>query len=162
RWVARAREKLVDEKTGLLVSSYRLDGTPRDGPEGSSIFLDAHMLRIVDADFAADQYRRARAELGVEVLGFGFAREWPRSWKGGLDGASGTIVPIVGASPGASGFALLGAASFDDLPFLKSLHASLDLAAFPEERAGRLRYLASNPVGDAVLLYSTVVGAAWE
>src|SRR5262245_58591219 len=89
RWVARARERLVDARTGLLVSSYRLDGTLLDGPEGSSIFLAAYMLQLVDGDFAADQYRRARHELGRNVLGFGFAREWPASWKGPVDIDSG-------------------------------------------------------------------------
>src|SRR5262245_51856974 len=101
---ARARERLIDPKTGLRVSSYRLDGTAHDGPEGSSIFLAATMLQLVDGDFAADQYRRARCELGRNVLGFGFAREWPASWSGPIDIDSGMIVPIVGASPGASGF----------------------------------------------------------
>ena len=40
--------------------------------------------------------------------------------------------------------------------------ASKKLAAFPEVEDGRRRYLASNAVGDAVLLYSAVQGPLWD
>ena len=71
------------------------------------------------------------------------------------------IVPWLEASPGASGMALLGAASFRDLDYLRPLLASLDLAAFPVEEDDELRYCASNSVGDAVLLYALVQGPLW-
>jgi hypothetical protein len=35
-------------------------------------------------------------------------------------------------------------------------------AGFPQVRDGRMRFCASNQVGDAVLLYSTVAGPLWE
>jgi hypothetical protein len=162
RWVAIAKEKLVHPGTGMLVSSYRLDGTPLDGPEGSSIWMAIHALALVDPAFAQDQYRRARRELGRTVAGFGFSREWPRAWKGPLDVDSGLVVPLLEASPGASGLALVGAATSGDLDYLAALHASLDFAAFPREMGGELRYCASNQVGDAVLLYSTVLGPMWK
>ena len=57
--------------------------------------------------------------------------------------------------------ALLGAGAFDDRATLAGLVASLDLAAFPIEDAGGLRYAASNAVGDAVLLYALVEGPLW-
>lgn len=162
-WVANAREHLVDPETGMLVSSYRYDGTHLDGPEGSSIFLAAHMLEIVDPVFARDQYERARSQLGVTFAGFGWAREWPASWEGPHDVDSGPVVPLVDASAGASGMALLGAAAFDDDAWLTALHTSLAFAAFPtEDDAGHLRYAASNQVGDAVLLYSLLVGPLWQ
>lgn len=161
-WLETAKAKLVHPETGLLVSSYKLDGTHLDGPEGSSIWMAAHMLQLVDPAFAADQYQRARQELGVTVAGFGYSREWPRSWKGPLDVDSGLVVPVLEASPGGSGLALLGAASFGDADFLAALHASLDFAAFPTESNGELRYSASNQVGDAVLLYSTTLGPLWK
>lgn len=163
RWVATARERLVDEDTGLLVSSYTRDGAHLDGPEGSSIFMAAHMLQIIDPDFARDQYRLARQHLGVSFAGFGWAREWPTSWEGPADVDSGPIVPVVGASAGASGMALLGAASFGDEAWSARLHTSLAFAAFPtRDDDGRLRYAASNQVGDAVLLYSLAQGPLWE
>lgn len=153
-WVAAARARLIDPGTGMLVSSYRHDGTPLDGPEGSSLFLAAHMLTVVDPAFAAEQYALARAELGVTFAGFGWAREWPRSWRGPADIDSGPIVPVVDASAGASGMALIGATTFGDEVYAEALARSIALAAFPVRDGDRLRYAASNAVGDAVLLYA--------
>ena len=162
QWLAAVQAKLVDPGTGLLVSSFSLDGRVKDGPEGSSIFLAAHCLQLVHPALARDQYRRARQELGRSVLGFGYAREWPASWVGPTDIDSGPIVPLLQASAGASGLALLGAASFGDTEFYGQLVTSLELAAFPVERGGVLRYCASNQVGDAVMLYAMVQGPAWD
>ncbi len=162
RWLQMAKQKLVDPGTGLLVSSFTLDGQPKDGPEGSSIWMTAHCLQLIDEDFAADQYRRARKELGREVLGFGYAREWPVSWVGPEDVDSGPVVPILGVSAGSSGLAFLGARAFDDRAYFRGLQASVDFAAFPSEHEGRLRYCAGNQVGDAVLLYAAVLGPLWD
>jgi hypothetical protein len=60
RWIAAARAHLTDPATGLLVSSATRSGEPVDGPEGSTIWLAAHMLMVVDQAFARDQYERAR------------------------------------------------------------------------------------------------------
>jgi hypothetical protein len=163
-WIARAKAHLVDRQTGMLVSSYSLDGRIKDGPEGSSIYMVAHDLRLLDPSFARDQYERARYYLGREVLGFGYAREWPdrRVWAGGrADIDSGPTVPLFEANAGASGMAVLGAGAFDDRATLAGLVASLDLAAFPREDATGLRYGASNAVGDAVMLYALVEGPLW-
>ena len=161
-WLTFARQKLVDPKTGLLVSSFTVDGTPLDGPEGSSIWLVAHCLQALDPAFARDQYERARRELAQNYCGFGSAREWPATWHGPADIDSGPIIPGLNISAGSSGLALVGAASFGDDAFLSSLVATLDFAAFPEQKAGELKYCASNQVGDAVMLYAAVLGPLWE
>jgi len=161
-WVALARARLIDAKTGLLVSSYTLDGEVRDGPEGSSIYMAAHDLLLVDRDFARDQYARAHRHLNRELLGFGYALEWPDAARGREDVDSGPTVPLVGANAGASGMALLGAGAFNDTSTLAGLVASLDLAAFPIEDETGLRYAASNAVGDSVLLYALVEGPLWQ
>jgi hypothetical protein len=162
RWIAVAKEKLVDPQTGLLVSSYTQRGRALDGPEGSSIFLAAHALELVDPVFARDQYARAERELGAHFLGFGWAREWPRASVGHTDVDSGPIVPLVEASAGASGFFLLGASAFGDQTNLDRLLTSLNFAAFPVQKGDFLRYAASNQVGDATLLYALSVGPLWE
>jgi len=162
RWVETAKARLIHPATGLLVSSYTLAGRPLDGPEGSSLWMSAHCLQLIDADFAADQYSRARRELGRSLLGFGWAREWPLSWVGARDIDSGPVIPVLDISPGSSGLAILGAAAFRDAAFLRPLLASLDFAAVPVEEEGGLRYAAGNAVGDAVLFYATVVGPLWE
>ena len=41
-------------------------------------------------------------------------------------------------------------------------HRSLRLAAFPIQQDESLRFAASNPVGDAVLLYSLTQGPLWS
>jgi hypothetical protein len=124
--------------------------------------LSSHCLQLIDEDFAADQYQRARKELGRELLGFGYAREWPASWEGPCDVDSGPVIPLLGVSAGSSGLAFVGARAFDDASYFRSLRTSLDFAAFPHERNGRLQYGASNQVGDAVLLYAATMGPVWQ
>lgn len=161
-WIAMAKQKLVDPKSGILISSFETDGTPLDGPEGSSIWMVAHSLQLLDEDFARDQYQRARKELGAITLGFGYAHEWPKSWKGHADIDSGPIIPVFDISAGSSGMAFIGASAFDDDRFLAPLVATLDFAGFPSRTKGRLKYCASNQVGDAALLYAATLGPLWQ
>lgn len=123
-----------------------------DGPEGSSIWMSATNLLELDEAFARDQWRRARKELGVTFLGFGWAREWPEGQPVRPDVDSGPIIPVLDASAGSSGLAFLGAAAFGDETYLDALFASIELAGFRDRQTGR--YRASNEVGDAVLLYA--------
>jgi hypothetical protein len=151
-FVDNAKKKLTDDKTGLLVSSYTHDGKVLDGPEGSSIWMTIHNLSFIDPAYARDQYARARKELGMTVLGFGLAREWPDSWPNKRpDVDSGPIVPILDASAGSSGMAILGAAAAGDEAWLNQLLASVELAGFPDDK-GHAR--AGNAVGDAVMFYA--------
>lgn len=161
-WIAMAKRRLVDPKSGLLISSFTTDGTPENGPEGSSIWMVAHSLQLLDPDFARDQYRRARKELGAITLGFGYAHEWPKSWPGTPDIDSGPIIPFFDISAGSSGMAFIGASAFHDDTFLKRLAATLNFAGFPSRSHGRLKYCASNQVGDAALLYAMTLGPLWQ
>lgn len=161
RWVERAREVLIDAPSGLLVSSFTLDGTPKDGPEGSSIFFGAHCLLPLAPDLARDQYAKARAQLGQVLLGFGWAKEWPPTATPGTDVDSGPIVPVLEASAGASGHALIGARAFGDEAFFRALTTSLQLGAFPDAEGGGLTYRAGAQIADAVLLYALSQGPLW-
>ncbi|MCE9673038.1 hypothetical protein LY474_35055 [Myxococcus stipitatus] len=161
RWVASARANLVDAGTGLLASSFTWRGRVLDGPEGSTLWLSAHMLQLVDADFAREQYQRARAELVGELWGFAWAGEWPRSTAARVDIDSGPTIPLVNANAGSSGLALVGAAAFGDEALLKGLVTSLRFAAFPSRDDSGLRFAAGNALADAVLLYSLVQGPLW-
>jgi hypothetical protein len=162
KWLAMAKKKLVHSESGLLISSFTTDAIPLDGPEGSTLWMVAHCLQILDPDFARDQYQRARRELGRTTLGFSYAREWPVSWTGPADIDSGPIVPVFNISAGASGMAFIGASAFGDEKFLSSLAATLDFAAFPSRSNGRLKYCGSNQVGDAALLYAATLGPIWQ
>jgi hypothetical protein len=42
------------------------------------------------------------------------------------------------------------------------LSTTVDMAGFPSRKNGRLKYCASNQVGDAAILYATVLGPLWE
>jgi len=164
-WVDTASRKLIDHKSGLLISAFGVDGTPAGcgfGPEGSTIWMATHMLQIVNEQFATDQYRLAREKLGRSILGFGYSREWPVDSTGPMDIDSGPVVPFFGASASASGLAIVAAAAFDDTDYFTKLFTSMNFAAFPKESDGELRYQAGNPLGDAVVLYAMVQGPLWN
>ncbi|MFC1744819.1 hypothetical protein ACFL35_12585 [Candidatus Riflebacteria bacterium] len=164
-WLTTAKNKLVDKKTGILISAFAVDGTPTPagfGPEGTTIWMVCNMLQIVDKEFAQNQYLLAKKELGRAFLGFGFSREWPESCMGTPDVDSGPIIPYFDASAAASGLAILAASAFNDKEYLMQLITSLNFAGFPAQKNGELRYQASNPVGDAVLLYAMVSGPLWD
>lgn len=160
-WVANAKQKLVEKNSGLLVSSFDLNGGVADGPEGSTIWMTAHCLQLIDPAFARDQYDRARAQLGRILNGFGYAREWPETADAFRDVDSGPVIPLLEASPSASGLAILGAAAFGDEPYLRALRTSLRFAGFPQRNRDGLRYCGSNQVGDSVLLYALAQGPLW-
>lgn len=162
KWLAAAREKLVHSETGLLVSSFTHEGHPLDGPEGSTIWMASHMLQVIDPEFARAQYEAARRELRRDICGFGFAREWPASWRSPADVDSGPVIPLLDISAGSSGLALVAARAFDDAEFFRALVTTLNFSAFPVREQGRLKYCAGNEVGDAVLLYAAVLGPAWQ
>jgi hypothetical protein len=161
KWIAAAKKSLIDRRTGLLVSAFTRDGRVIQGPRGSSIWMAAHCLQLIDEPFAADQYRRAKKELSGDVPLIGYAREWPASPARRADVESGAIVPGFDASASSSGLALVAARAFDDGPYFRDLQTSLGFFAAPAERAGRLRYGAGNQVGDAVILYAATLGPLW-
>ena len=129
--------------------------------KASSIWLSAHCLSLIDEEFAADQYRRAE-RTGADGAWVRVREEWPASWKGPTDVDSGPVIPGLEISAGSSGLAFVGARAFDDRAYFRSLQTTLDFAGFPHQRDGRLRYCASNQVGDAVVLYAAVLGSLWE
>jgi hypothetical protein len=161
-WADTARARLVDPATGLLVSSYTWEGTTLDGPEGSSLWMVAHDLLLVDPELAREQWEAARTQLVGEAFGFAWAREWPDAAPGHADVDSGPVVPLLDASAGSSGMLLLGAAAFDDEPLFASLRRTLELAAFPIDRDDRRSYAAATPVGDAVVFRALAHGALWR
>ncbi|MCK5706565.1 MAG: hypothetical protein KAI43_02840 [Candidatus Aureabacteria bacterium] len=161
-WLEVLKANFIEPKTGLLYSSYSVDGNIYQGPEGSSIWFAAHCLQLVDEVFARTQYRLAKEELARHVMDFGYAKEWPSSYKTGSDVDSGPVIPFLEISAGSSGLAFVAAGAFDDDIYLQKLLTAVQFAGFPIEKNGELKYGASNQVGDAVLLYGLVVGPLWE
>lgn len=162
RWLDWAKAHLVEPRTGLLVSSYRYDGSWLDGPEGSSLFMAAQNLLLWDDAFARDQWSRAKQSLVFDIAGFSLAREWPRAEASAMDVDSGPVIPLLDASPGASGLAILGAASFGDERTKRGLLRSLRFAAFPEDTKDGMRFAGASSMGDAVVGYALHVGPLWD
>lgn len=162
QWLEVMKAKLVDRRTGLPVSSFRQDGTPIEGPEGSTLWMVLHCLKLVDPEYASQLYRRAAGELRGSFLGFGYAREWPGNWRGETDIDSGPVIPVLDASVASSGLAILAAATFEDDGYLRELLTSLSFAGFPMETKGSLRFGAGSLLGDAVLLYALAQGPLWR
>jgi hypothetical protein len=161
RWLAMARERLVDDKTGLLVASFRPDGRVLEGPEGSTLWVSVSNLLLVDEAFAREQYERGRAAFKRDVLGFTLAREWPEG-ESRADIDSGPVVPLLEASPGSSGLLLVAAAAFDDRPTFEGLLASLELAAFPSDQGGGRSFVAAGQIGNAAAVRALSFGPLWR
>jgi len=161
-WVDFAKASLLDAETGLLISSYTYDGEVLDGPEGSSIFMVAHNLLLLDPSFAKDQYARASGALSQCTLGFCTASEWPATAPARVDIDSGGIVPGLDASPGASGLALLGAAAFGDEEIRDGLLRSMEFAAVPTRQSSAIWYRAAGRIGNAVAAYALHFGPLWS
>lgn len=164
-WVRTAKEKLIDHRTGVLISAYAVDGKPAlcgSGAEGSSIWMACHMLQIIDPGFAKEQYRLAKEALAAKAIGFAYALEWPRGGRGSLDVDSGPIAPLLNVSPSSTGLATVAAAAFDDEEYLQGVFASIELGGLPARHNGQLRYCISNRVGDAVMLYAMTEGPLWN
>lgn len=160
-WLDHAKRTLIDPETGLLVSSTHYDGRPKEGPEGSSIWLVASNLLLVDPDFAAEQYAGAKEHLGGRVGTMAYAKEWPSSQAGQIDVDSGPILPYIEASASSSGFALLAARAFEDGSHELALRRALDAADLVLALDPELAQMADNPVGEAVLLYAFSFGPLW-
>ncbi|MBX2801832.1 MAG: hypothetical protein KTR31_29405 [Myxococcales bacterium] len=160
-WLART-PSLMEPVSGLLGSEFTWSGEMLDGPEGSSLWLVAINLLLLDETLAEEQYTKARSDLMRAPLGFGYAREWGSGWQGPVDIDSGPIVPILNASPSSSGFALMAARAFDDERSFRALARSLRAADLLQVVDPRFAQLASNPMGDVVLLHATTFGPLWQ
>ncbi len=75
---------------------------------------------------------------------------------------SGPVVPLLDASPGASGLAILGASAFGDEDMRDDLLRSLEFAAFPVHDGAQTHYAAAGTIGSAVVAYALRFGPLWR
>lgn len=162
RWVASARASFTDRRTGLLVASHSLEGVTSDGVEGSSAWMTAHALLLVDPVLAEEQWTLAREALVRRPLGFAYAREWPAETSTRVDIDSGPVVPGLGAGPASSGIAFVAAQSFGDRTLVDALRRSLEVFAVPVTRGRERWYAATGAMGHAVVTYGLGTGSAWR
>jgi hypothetical protein len=145
-----------DAASGLLVQRVDADGTPLDAPRGSGTFLAAWFLHRADPDLARGLYEAGRDQLYGSVLGLSAMREYPAGREGRGDIDSGPL--ILGYSVSSTGFALGGAAAFDDLTTRDALLATARLGGpfavgvVPGLAADEGGGATGSHLGDAILL----------
>jgi hypothetical protein len=100
-----------------------------EGPEGSTLWIAAHNLLLVDPEFGRDQFERARAHLAIHGAGFTFAREWPAGGRPEVDIDSAPVVPLLEVGAASSGLVVVAASAFEDRASPRGLARSLELAA---------------------------------
>jgi hypothetical protein len=161
RFMRRARATLTDRDTGLLISSFTLDGSMRDGPEGSSLWMAIHCLAVLDPELARAQYRSGKEQLGLSWLGYSAAREWPESKASAFDVDVGLFVPGIGAAAASSAFAIVAASSMGDRTDFDALLAALGLFGGLTEDETGMTVALGNELANAVLTYALVQGPLW-
>ena len=162
RFVADADGPLTEPSTGLLGSDFTSDGEMLDGPEGSSLWLVAANLRLLDADLADAQYEGASTHLYRQLFGLGWSTEWGPDWRGPSDIDSGPMLPILDASPSASAFALLATRAHGDEARHQALARALRVADLLPWVDPRYAELAQHPMGDVIVLHGLTFGPLWE
>jgi len=90
-----------------------------------------------------------------------YAREWGSGWQGPVDIDSGPLVPVLGASPSSSGFALMASRAFGDEETHAALVRSLGVAENLVQLLPHMTSLTDNAVGDAVVLHGLTFGPLW-
>lgn len=160
RWVARARERLLDPATGALPFSVDLPGRVRQGPRGCGMGWNSFYLGFVDPKFNREQYDVMKTVFAGRAGGIvPGIREWPRGVRRGGDVDSGPL--IGGLTPSGTGFAIAGAVLNGDRAFLGDLLNTSEGAGFTVQWKGRRRYATAPLVGDAILL-SMKTARPWD
>jgi hypothetical protein len=146
RWSARFARCAVSS-SGYLVQRVRSGTcTPVDAPRGSGTAIASYFLGFVDPALSRRLYVALSTKGRVSPLGFGGVREYlDRAGPG--DGNSGPI--ILGASVGATGYALGAARAHGDLDFYRELFRSVTAG---RRALGAVKLPFPRVVGDALLL----------
>lgn len=164
-WSNKAREHLVDPKTGLLIQAVDgRSGAPLDRARASGTAIGAYFLAFADSELSGQLYESLRDQCRVGLLGFGGMREYPRGQRGGHgDVDSGPVIFGVGMS--STGFALAGARIHRDRRVFAGLHRTAVLFGAPVQRDERASFVTGGPLGNAILLAMLTAGpgtAGWE
>ena len=127
-------------------------GEPAGTDRGVLQAWNSMWLPLIDEEFGRDQCQRMRRLLLARSAFAGFAaiREYPPGRTGPTDLVSGPL--IFGLSPTATGFALGGAALWNDEAVLTGLLRTAELVGSTVSVGGRRRYLFAPLPGDAVML----------
>ena len=150
RWVKATREKVCEERSGMIPFYVNIEGRGLGVPRGSGVGWNSFYLPFIDQSLADEQYALMK-QLFLRRLPFGFAafREYLPTDSGGADIDSGPV--IFGLSTSGTGFGLAGAHRHQDVEVESGI---LRTAEFVGTSIGgdHRRYLLAPLVGDAIML----------
>jgi hypothetical protein len=149
-WADRFARCAVDA-SGFLVQRVQ-SGTckPLDAPRGSGTALAAYAIGFAHPDLSRRLYQTLVDHGRVELLGFAGIREYAEGFDGEGDTNAGPIV--LGASVGATGFALGAARLHGDRELFRRLYRSTHLAGVPVDTSAGTTFVVGGALGNALLL----------
>jgi hypothetical protein len=163
RWVATAKTKWLDPKTGLLASMVDAQGRPTEQPRGSMLGWSIWFLAHFDSAFARQQYQRYQAVHSTNLGVLRLYREQPGDYSTGAgDVDSGPL--ILGYGIPATAFAFADAVALGDWRNAQRLRRVISLGSRDIREGDELRYgvrvvdLDVNPLSEALLLWADVPG----
>jgi hypothetical protein len=151
-WLSLTRKRLLDPASGMLRYHVSRAGDAAGTARGVLQAWNSMWLPLIDEEFARDQYQRMRRRLLAQsALGnFAAIREYPVGQSGPTDLVSGPL--IFGLTPTASGFAMGGAAFWNDQAMLTGLLRTAEVAGFSGSFGGGRQYFLAPLLGDAIIL----------
>ena len=151
RWAERFGKCAV-HKSGYLVQRVRSGSCkPLDAPRGSGTAIAAYFIGFADVPLSRRLYDAIATQGRISWLGFAGVREYAPGFKGKGDLNAGPMV--LGASVGATGYALGAARAHGDLDFYRELFRSVTLAGTPADAGGgATKFATGGALGNALLL----------
>ena len=151
-WLARTRS-VRDVATGLFPHRSHADGSPAEGPRGSSqSLIQTFMPELAPAE-AKGEWTAYRKLFVVREAGLVGVREYPTGSSGGGDVDSGPLV--LGVSLSASAVTLAAARANGDVALAETLDREAESFGIGLQWAGERRYaLGQLPIGDAWLAWA--------
>jgi hypothetical protein len=145
------RTRAIDGETGLVVQALRsADAAPVDAPRASATALASYFLAFADVETSRALFRSLERRQYRTVLGFGGMLEYPPGRHAGPRDVGGGPI-LLGFGVSASGFALGASKIHGDRDMFRTLYASAHLFGAPLDADGARTYVASGPLGDAIL-----------
>lgn len=154
KWLEKAKNEWIDEKTGLLVSVLSNEtGTKMFRPvKGSYSALNCYYLSMIDYEFAKEQYGRLKSAFGQNDWLTGLKEYHDESCLVGFDIDAGPI--LFNLSPSGTAFTVGSATFFDDMDFRIRLLRTAEIPGTTYTSDGKSHYILSDMalVGEAIML----------
>lgn len=154
KWVERAQKEWLDDKTGLLVSFLKENGTQYDGApvKGSYSALNCYYLTFIDEIFAREQYKNLKSLFWKNGVISGLKEYYDRTFYLGLDIDAGPI--MFELSPSGTAFMTGGATYFNDTTIRDEILTTAEIAGHTIRYNGKRHYLLANIalVGESIML----------